>query len=412
MTYFVKMFNLRALLLTSVIALGSTLSGVIPLPTEVKAQNNPTMTDDDLDLRRGVAWAAGSFAYNQVVNVVDSLTDKVLGRIVPDRHGTQGGIISEPFSNLKPGTSVFVSLWGVTLTGDRPPGCYVEYFVQVAPGNGGATLDAELLNALVPKSLEIRIGSRVIDIEPFREATKTRRAFNYQYSVIDYDTNRKYIYPAVWYMTRNLFRLTSSDVRILMNAPEGEVRTRLTFSDSGRIIVPIGGGTVAKWKEAYKLDPTCGEGTASEEPEISKKVAANSTEPPKKDNPTSTPSTPNIRVQGKVALAARQSVDSVTARLDGAYVTSGGTYEAKLLVENKSDRDFAFVPIFAKVVDGQGKEVSARVIIDNDSSGIARSGETTRARLVILGRKWNSSGRQNLFLIIKGNGDRNFRLPF
>jgi hypothetical protein len=102
----------------------------------------------------------------------------------------------------------------------------------------------------------------------------------------------------------------------------------------------------------------------------------------------------------------------VTARLDGAYVTSSGTYEAKLLIENKSDRAFAFVPIFAKVVDAQGKTVPARVIIDPDSSGIAEPKETTRGRLVILGRKWNPSGRQNLFLIIQGNGDRNFRLPF
>lgn len=374
-----------------------------------QSQNYPAMNDDDLDLRRGVPWAADSFPYNQVVNVVDSLTDKVLGRIVPDRHGIQGGIISNPFGSPLPGTFIFVSLWGVTLTGDRPPGCYVEYFVQAAPKDG--RLD---LNALVPKGLEIRIGSRVIEIEPFRDATKTKRAFNYEYIVTDYETNRKYRYQSVWYMTRNLFRLNSSDVRILMNAPEGEVRTRLKFSDDSRIIVPIGGGTVEKWKEAYKLDPTCGESSVSEEPQTSPKVAAaNPTERPKSpDDSSSTPQNSNERPQGKVALVARQSVDYVTARLDGAYVTSSGTYEAKLLIENKSDHAFTFVPIFAKVVDDQGKTVPARVIIDPDSSGTTEPKETTHGRLVILGRKWNPSGRQNLFLVIQGNGDRNFRLPF
>jgi hypothetical protein len=395
-------------LLTSVMTMSTTMA--LSIPSAI-AQNYPTMNDDDLDLRRGVAWAAGSFPYNQVVNVVDSLTDKVLGRIVPDRHGTQGGILSDPFGIILPGTAVFISLWGVTLTGDRPPGCYVEYFVQVAPRNGSADL-----NALVPKSLEIRIGNRIIEIEAFSSGvTKTRRAFNYEYTVTDYETNRKYRYQSIWYMTRNVFRLTSSDVRILTSAPEGEVRTRLKFSDDSRIIVPIGGGTVEKWKEAYKLDPTCGESAVSEEPQTPPKVAAaNPAEPPKppSNDSTTTPQTPNARPQGKVALAARQSVDSVTARLDGAYVTSSGTYEAKLLIENKSDRAFTFVPIFAKVVDAQGKTVPARVIIDPDSSGTTEPKETTRGRLVILGRKWNPSGRQNLFLVIQGNGDRNFRLPF
>jgi len=401
MLLFNKKFKLGGILLTAVITTLFTVQSA-------KAQSYPTMNDDDLDLRRGVTWAAGSFPYNQVVNVVDSLTDKVFGRIVPDRHGIQGGIISNPFGSPLPGTVIFVSLWGVTLTGDRPPGCYVEYFVQVAPRNGVADL-----NALVPKSLEIRIGSRVIEIEAFRDATKTKRAFNYEYIVTDYETNRKYRYESVWYMTRNIFRLNSSDVRILVNAPEGDVRTRLKFSDDSRTIVPIGSGTVAKWKEAYTLDPTCGESAISEEPQKPAKVAANSSEVPKSpDEPSTDPQTSNVRPQGKVALAARQSVDSVTARLDGAYVTSSGTYEAKLIIENNSDRAFAFVPIFAKVVDAQGKTVPARVIIDPDSSGIAEPKETTRGRLVILGRKWNPSGRQGLFLVIQGNGDRNFRLPF
>jgi hypothetical protein len=373
-----------------------------------QAQNYPTMTDDDLDLRRGVAWAADSFPYNQVVNVVDSLTDKVLGRIVPDRHGTPSGFIVSPFGSPYPGRVIFVSLWGVTLTGDRPPGCYVEYFVQYAPTDGIANL-----NALVPKALEIQVGTRTIELELFTGVTKTQRSFPYTYSYTDYETNIKYTYRNTWYMARNVFRLDSSQVRILTNAPEGEVRTRLKFSDDSRTIVPIGAGTVAKWKESFKLDPTCGELTAPEEPQKPQKISANSPDVPKSpDEPSTDPQITNVRPQGKVALAARQSVDSVTARLDGAYVTSSGTYEAKLLIENKSDRAFAFVPIFAKVVDAQGKTVSARVIIDPDSSGIAEPKETTRGRLVILGRKWNASGRQGLFLVIQGNGDRNFRLPF
>jgi hypothetical protein len=409
MILFNKQSKLRGILLLSCMTVITSVLGV----QTSQAQNYPTMNDDDLDLRRGVAWAADSFPYNQVVNVVDSLTDKVLGRIVPDRHGTPPGFVVSPFGSPYPGRVIFVSLWGVTLTGDRPPGCYVEYFVQYAPTDGIANL-----NALVPKGLEIQVGTRIIELEPFRDATKTKRAFRYTYTYTDYETNIKYTNQNIWYMARNLFRLDSSQVRILMSAPEGEVRTRLKFSDDSRTIVPIGGGTVEKWKESYKLDPTCGESAGSEEPTTDlttpKVAAANPAEPPKNpsNNSNPTPQTPNARPQGKVALAARQSVDSVTARLDGAYVTSSGTYEAKLLIENKSDRAFAFVPIFAKVVDAQGKTVPARVIIDPDSSGIAEPKETTRGRLVILGRKWNPSGRQNLFLIIKGNGDRNFRLPF
>ncbi|MEE3718196.1 hypothetical protein V2H45_15765 [Tumidithrix elongata RA019] len=409
MTITTMILSVRRIVFLAVIT-AATLIGLLG-STTVLAENHPKMDDEELDLRKGVAWAAGGFPYNQVVDIVDGLTDKVLGRIVPDRHGVggviPGGFIASPFSSPKPGTVIFVSIWGVSLAGDRPPGCYVEYFLQFAPRNGEAELDA-----IIPKRLEIRIGSRVIEVDPFRDASKTRRSFDYIYEDLD---NRRW--KSTWYMTRNLFRLTADDVRILMNAPEGEVRTRLTVAGGERVIVPIGAGTVAQWKEAYKLDPTCGEGN-SKPPVESKPVTANpvttSPQPVATNSSNTDPQPPasDVRVQGQVAMAARQSRDDVAVILNSAYVTSGGTYEAGLLIENRSDRPFTFVPIFAKVVDSNGKEVAARVILANDSASTAEPGKNMRGRVVVLGRKWDASGSQNLFLVIQGSGDRNFRIPF
>jgi hypothetical protein len=44
---------------------------------------------------------------------------------------------------------------------------------------------------------------------------------------------------------------------LLKNAPQKEIRMRLTFANGDTKIIPIGKGTVEKWSEAYGFNSAC-----------------------------------------------------------------------------------------------------------------------------------------------------------
>jgi hypothetical protein len=111
---------------------------------------------------------------------------------------------------------------------------------------------------------------------------------------------------------------------------------------------------------------------------------------------------------------AQQTLNDVSIQLDGARVSPDGTVAANLVVENHSDRNFGFVPLFAEVEDADGNIVRSRVQFTNTDDGIAEPGEVLHGQIHMFNRQWNSSGSQNLALVIQEGttGSRNFRLTF
>lgn len=114
-----------------------------------------------------------------------------------------------------------------------------------------------------------------------------------------------------------------------------------------------------------------------------------------------------------IALAARQELNAVTIQFDGGQVNSAGSYEVNVIVENNSDRPFAFVPVFVKVQTADGEDVSARFSFEDPNHTAAEPGETLRGKLRVLGQDWQSSGSQGLTLVIREGttGGRVFRIP-
>jgi serine/threonine protein kinase len=131
--------------------------------------------------------------------------------------------------------------------------------------------------------------------------------------------------------------------------------------------------------------------------------------------------TPAIRPAQTIATAppeskalAQQTLNDVSIQLDGARVSPDGTVAANLVVANHSDRTFGFVPLFAEVEDADGNIVRSRVQFTNTDDGIAEPGEVLHGQIHMFNRQWNSSGSQNLALVIQEGttGSRNFRLTF
>jgi len=227
-----------------------------------------SVTEEQIDIRRGLSWGGNKLPYNDVADIKDSLTDKILGKLVIDHHGVSGtpvgddwaghlahAMVNNPFSRVYPGGQVFISLWG-----SRSEGCFVDYVLQYAASPEDNNVD---LNQIKPTLLEIQIGSQTIELPPFSQVTDTKESRDYSYTV---RSGRLQI-NGKWYMTRNVFVVDAAIANVLRNAPSAEVRTRLTLANGKRIIVPIGSGTVSKWKEAYGYNPTC------QSPEQAKKDA-------------------------------------------------------------------------------------------------------------------------------------------
>lgn len=124
---------------------------------------------------------------------------------------------------------------------------------------------------------------------------------------------------------------------------------------------------------------------------------------------------PNYHVvPGNVALSAEQTVESVSVRLEGARISSSGTFVANLVVENYSDRSFGFVPLFVEVRDAAGHRVGSRVSFGGSEDAMVAPGEMLQGEVYLLDRYWDSSGSQDLTLVIREgtSGNRNFYVSF
>jgi hypothetical protein len=404
-----------------------------------------SIVEDDLDTVEGMRWGGNrGWRYSRILEITDGLTDTVVGRVVLDRHGidhsTAGGLVGEiirnPFSHPEPNVWITVSIWG-----SQVEGCYVALVFQYAPPE---EIDPE---SIVPTQLEIGLGEQILTLVPQTGVPARYYYGDYSYQdteggILGYG-GRTVERSGRLYMGRHVFGVDSTAASLLSNAPEQEARTRITFSNGDSQIVPIGVETVKRWRDAYAFNPYCASAdqlqaapTASAPPPPSNVSATASPAPtpavpqqpnpqqpnpqqpnpqqpnPQQPNPQQ-PSTPQ-RTVGEVALAGDQMLNNVQLRLEGAHVNNTGSYTANFVVENRSQSDFGFVPVFANLEDSAGQSVTARITLEEGSSGVIPPGETVRGQIYVLNRPWNESGQQGLVLIIKESttGGRTFRLPF
>jgi|GEM_PF-6042657 len=124
----------------------------------------------------------------------------------------------------------------------------------------------------------------------------------------------------------------------------------------------------------------------------------------------------NQPLQGFVDLRSTQQVGFVTVRLDGAYVTAGGTYRVNAVVENGSNVPFSFVPTLNAAVRNAstGQLVGAGLRFFSNGGVYIESGQRLRGELNIYSRCWQTPGPQGLMLLIQesGTGSRTFQVPF
>lgn len=127
------------------------------------------------------------------------------------------------------------------------------------------------------------------------------------------------------------------------------------------------------------------------------------------------PITPTIAATpSTVKLAAAQTLDAVSVRLNGARISPRGTFVTNVQVENRSDRSFGFVPLFVEVRDANGQAVASRLRLNSSRDGIVAPGEILQGEMYLLDRYWDHSGSQELTLVIREgtSGNRNFHLQF
>jgi hypothetical protein len=208
-----------------------------------------TLAEDKLGTQSGMPWGGDDLPYSKVVEIQDGLIDAPVGRVVLDRHGEEaedvdlnnliGSLFDDVFSAPRPGSSVFISLWG-----SKIEGCFTELILQVAP-NG--EIDPQ---NLVATSIEIGVNGQIIRLVPQEADPKVG---SYQYSYISNEQQ----YNAIWYMSRQLFVVDETIANILSNAPEGDIKARINLANNSSILFPIGKKTVERWKHTYSFNAAC-----------------------------------------------------------------------------------------------------------------------------------------------------------
>ncbi|GBE94518.1 M48 family metalloprotease [Nostoc cycadae] len=132
---------------------------------------------------------------------------------------------------------------------------------------------------------------------------------------------------------------------------------------------------------------------------------------PAKKPPKGKPNSRTKPTRGIVAIAAGLTRDNIEIRIDGGKVESDRNFTINFIVENRSDRAFAFVPLYAEVVTESGKKLKTRF---SSAQAQVPAGGSIKGEVQVLGQSWNSQGSQNLTLVIKEStgGGRIFRIPF
>ena len=198
-----------------------------------------TLNKDDLQIDSSLPWGIKKWPYSKVVEVLDLGT--VAGRVVIDRYGIDESLspIKQPFSRIKPGKTVFATIWSNNLDG-----CYVETIVQAAPKN---VIDP---NATLPTLLELGIDGRLMKISPRQTNPEI---ISYRYSYLSNNNSQQ---EAIWHMNHRIFDLSSEQANALMNAPIEDIQARMYFGNK-TFPLEIGADTVERWQDIYSFNPDC-----------------------------------------------------------------------------------------------------------------------------------------------------------
>ena len=230
------------------LSLAVLLSAQLATPALAKKKDR-SICEDDLTTSSGLRWGGSKkLPFKRVVDIRECLVGTPLGKVTAGRHGKSKAIqVSEIFGGRQPypGEQYFISLWG-----SKIEGCFVEMIVQDAPADGQVKVEK-----IVPKQLELGIGGQLIQLPAqLSDATKMLSA-DYTYTRYVSGANREY--SSTWYMTRNIFVIDGQILGLLRNAPDGEVKARLTFADNSTQLLKISQQTVKSWDAAFGFNPTC-----------------------------------------------------------------------------------------------------------------------------------------------------------
>lgn len=210
------------------------------------ADDDNAIYEDNLTTTQGLQWGGKKLPFKKTVDIRESLVNTPLGKVTADRHifgkDLDGSIFGRS-SRPAPGRSAFISLWG-----SKIEGCFVEMIIQHAPAEGKADP-----TAIVPKLLEVGIGSQLVELPPQSEAQP--KIFSQDYSYTSFFGKNKT--SGTWYMTRNIFLVDAGIAKILSQAPDKDTRARLTLSNGNKVLIPIHKKTVKSWKTAYSYNPAC-----------------------------------------------------------------------------------------------------------------------------------------------------------
>lgn len=222
-------------------------------------QTEATIDEDELITLDGIPWAAEGWPFSKIVEIRETLVNSVVGRTVIDLHGVDTDCVVEalcsPFS-LAPGNLIIVSMWSSKLEG-----CAVELVVQHTLPTG------EEGNKIVPVRLDIGIEDNLISLIPQQNATPTvsQRSYtsggNGGINILGTRVGGGGTQRGILYASRNVFVVDATVASLLSNAPEKEVRARVSFADAGFPrkwrVFPIGVETVKRWRSVFGFNSTC-----------------------------------------------------------------------------------------------------------------------------------------------------------
>jgi hypothetical protein len=415
--------------------------GLNPLPAHADSPETDiesSMPEDDLDTVEGLPWAGNGWKFSRLIEVQDGLLNTPVGRIVIDRHGDDNSsndgiadlIFNTPFLTPEPGIFIVVSIWG-----SKIEGCYAEVVLQHATNSGQGQG-----RGYVPTKLEMGVGGQLIELSPQAGARGLYGTTPYTYNqmVGSLTGNSRYVQAqGNIYTGRHLFAIDATIASVLSNAPDEEVKARISFEGGGSQVFPIGKKTVERWRGAYAFNPYCAPpGAAAPAPApapVAPAPAAPQAVPPPQ-SPSQSPSENSARqaatapasppptgsrntrqrTVGETTLVATQTLDEVEIQFNGATVSSSGSFITNFTIANRSSSVFGFVPVFASVEDASGQPVTAKIKLNDGENGMLDPGASVQGQVQVLNHPWNESGTQGLVLVVKEGttGGRVFRMPF
>jgi serine/threonine protein kinase len=131
--------------------------------------------------------------------------------------------------------------------------------------------------------------------------------------------------------------------------------------------------------------------------------------------PTTPTVTPTVATTASSASANVREVNvrEVSIALENGSINARGTYTARLVVNNRSDRSFGFMPTAVKVSDAQGREFTAVFRLTNAETAVLQPGESLSGNFYVFNLPRQPSSQQLALQIKEGtSGQRDFQILF